>query len=197
MSGQNKIIETILDDAKKQGAEIVQKAEAASNEFINTAKTEADKEALSIASGSVEQALELKRRQMSVAQLEGRKAMLSAKREVIDEAFKAAHEALINLDSAAYLKLIERLVLENAADGDELMIADKDAGLFTSEFMDSLNDKLKGAGKSGVALCSARADISGGIVFRGKAMERNCSLEQLLKMVRAEAEPQVAAILFE
>jgi len=187
MSGADKIIEKILDDARKAADETVAKAQAEAEALIAQAVISAEKEAAALLEKSEKEAGEIKRRMMSVAELDGRKHILSCKQQVIEEAFASAGDALRALEIGPYRALAERLLLENAQDGDEVLFA----------FIAGVNQKLAQAGKGGVRLGAERVGITGGFVLRSATMERNCSFEALLRMVREEAEPQVAAILFQ
>jgi V/A-type H+-transporting ATPase subunit E len=197
MSGAEKIIEKILDDARKAADETVAKAQAEAEALIAQAVIGAEKEAAALLEKSEKEAGEIKRRMMSVAELDGRKHILSCKQQVIEEAFASAGDALRALEIGPYRALVERLLLENAQDGDEVLFAQKDEAVFSEEFIAGVNQKLAQAGKGGVRLGTERVGITGGFVLRSATMERNCSVAALLRMVREEAEPQVAAILFQ
>lgn len=197
MSGADKIIDKILDDARILSAETVEKARSNAKELIAAAVASAEKEAAAQLANSEKEAEEIKRRMMSVAELDGRKNMLCCKQQVIEEAFDAAKEALAKLETEPYRALVEGLILENAEGGDEILCAGKDEAVFSDDFIAAVNQKLSQSGKGGVQLSKERADIAGGFVLRSETMERNCSFEALLRMVREEAEPEVAAILFQ
>ncbi|MFZ5974609.1 MAG: V-type ATP synthase subunit E [Bacillota bacterium] len=197
MSGADKIIEKIMDDARKISEETVEKARSNAEELIAMTVTNAEKEASAQLQKSEKEAAEIKRRMMSVAELDGRKSLLSCKQQVIEEAFDAAKETLAKLEAEPYRALLEELILENAQGGDEILCAEKDASVITDDFIAAVNQKLAQAGKGGVSLSAQRVNIAGGFVLRSQTMERNCSFEALLRMVREEAEPDVAAILFQ
>jgi V/A-type H+-transporting ATPase subunit E len=196
MSGADKIIEKILSDARKASEDIIEKAQANAEALVARAKADAKKEAAAQSGKSEKEAQEIKRRMMSVAELDGRKHLLSCKQQVIEEAFEAAKQALMSLETEPYRALVKRLILENAQGGDEILYAGKDAAVFSGDFIAAVNEELGAAQRGSVRLSDERVNISGGFVLRSETMERNCSFEALLRMVREEAEPRVAAILF-
>ena len=196
MSGADKIIEKILDDARKVSGETIDKARANAEALVNKAVADAEKVAAAQIEKSEKEAKDVKLRMMSVAELDGRKHILFCKQQVIEEAFEAAKQTLSSLETEPYRALIKELILENAQGGDEILCAEKDAAVFSDDFLTAVNEALAEAGKGGVRVSDERENISGGFVLRSETMERNCSFEAILRMVREEAEPRVAAILF-
>jgi V/A-type H+-transporting ATPase subunit E len=134
---------------------------------------------------------EIIRRRISVANLEVRKLMLAAKKRVLDRIFAEAAEKIASLPKDRYLALI-RGMLNQAEDGDEVRICERDAGLITKEFIDGCA-KARGIR---LTLSSSYADIRGGILLSAGGMEKNLSLEVEMAELRERLEPEVAARLF-
>ncbi len=57
-----------------------------------------------------------------MAQLDARKEVLAAKQELINDAFNQALDMLFNLDSAAYLEILRRMLLSSIKTGEEVII---------------------------------------------------------------------------
>ena len=197
MSGADKIIEKILNDAKEASEAAVESARSSAEQQVAKAIAKAEKQAQEQVAKSEDEAKEIKRRMMSVAELEGRKNILSCKQEVIEETFEAAKDTLSKLAVEPYRELVKKMLLENVQGEDEISIAEKDKNVFSDEFIAEINDELAKAGKGSVKVSSTYVDITGGFILSSSTMESNCSFEALLRMVRQDEEPQVAAILFQ
>ena len=127
--------------------------------------------------------------------MDGRKNLLAAKQEVISEAFSLALETVESMPRPLYTELMKQVVLENAQDGDVIHYNAKDADVFNEEFMRAL--KAQCGDRLSISLGKPIEDIQSGVVLQSGAMERNCSIEALLRIVREQEEAQVAAILFD
>ena len=133
---------------------------------------------------------EIVRRKITVANLEVKKLLLQAKKEIIDKAFAEALDA-VKADEKGYLALIKRM-LSFAEDGDEVVIAESDKDLVTPAFVQQC---AKEYGKK-FSLSSAYGNFVGGVVLSSKGSDKNLTLEVELASVRSECEPALADILF-
>lgn len=194
MTGAEKIIEKILQEAQTQANAIHEQAERECEEIVRSGKAQADAQAQALIEKSERDAAEAVRRMKAVAELDGRKNILAAKQEVISEAFDAAEKQLASMPREAYGELMKQVATVQALPGDVICYAKSDADVFNESFVQDVN-KRRGKG-AGISL-GEPVDIQGGFLLRSGAMERNCSLEALLRIVREKEEAQVAAILFD
>lgn len=134
----------------------------------------------------------LKDRMGRMAQLENRKTLLEMKRQVIDEAFEAARQALCG-QPAEKTRAFMLKNLQAFAQGDERLLvgADND-GWFDEGFLSELNQKLKGK----LVLAEGRREgVTGAVLLRG-GTEVYATYESLLSGDRAALETEIANILF-
>ena len=89
------------------------------------------------------------------------------------------------------MNLISSL-LNNADDGDIVLISSKDKNVITKEFIEKESKRL---GKK-LVLSNQYIDILGGIVLSNKYFDKNLSLEVLMSNLRDEIETTVADQIF-
>lgn len=196
--GAERIIQRIMDDANSKAAEI----KIAAEEKIRAAETDARQKAARKQEHLLEQARkeaeEQKRRIIGVAQLEARKDLLSAKQELISEAFEKSLDQLAGMDDRPYLTIIQGMLLSLVETGTEKVICSaRDQKRIPNGFWKEVNESLVKKGKKGILeLAKETRDIRGGFILQAEGVEMNCSFESLLKLKRDQLEPEIAAVLF-
>ncbi|HHT46131.1 MAG TPA: hypothetical protein GX004_02410 [Firmicutes bacterium] len=196
--GAERICRRILADAREKAEKISAEAANKADDILSGAEKEAEKRREQILGRAQKEAEEQKRRILGIAQLDARKKMLAAKQELIDEAFKQALDALLNLDEQTYLAVLQEMLLASIKTGDEVIIlSPRDKDRIPELFWKELNSKLAATGiKSKLSISEEVAEISGGFILQSGGIEMNNSFNSLLEMHRDELEMEVAAILF-
>jgi V/A-type H+-transporting ATPase subunit E len=193
-----KLRQKIIADAEAEAGKIVEEGRARAGKI----KADADAEVARIASEfgrkAKAQAEEYIRRQISLGELEARKAILAEKGRLIDETFSKALEELRQRDRSQGYALTRKLLLQAIEVGDEeIILSPEDKSAVGGSFVEDLNKDLLKAGKRGeVKLASDTRNISGGFVLRRGRAETNASFGTLLSMLRDEIETEIAEILF-
>lgn len=108
MSNLDNLVAEILQQAQKEANRILAKTKAENLEFIEKENRKIQREVNSIEQKSNEEAIALKERILSNANLKSRDMILQAKEELIDEVLSRALEKLKNLDSDSYLNFVEK-----------------------------------------------------------------------------------------
>jgi V/A-type H+-transporting ATPase subunit E len=199
MTGMEKIKAKILEDSNAKASQIEEKAKLEAGVILDEASKEAEKKKNEIISKAEAESMEVYRRLLAVADLDGRKELLRAKRDVVENAFASAMAKLTELPDSEYQKLIESMVVKSAAKGcGEVIISAKDAGRIDGNFIKNINRSLSEAGIDGsVKLSDERINAAGGVVVRYGDMEVNNTFEILFEMLRPQLENDVVKILFE
>lgn len=193
-----KLRQKILTDAEAEAGKIVGEG----RNQVGKIKAEADAEVARIASEfgrkAETQAEEYIRRQISLRELEARKAVLTEKGNLIDEVFAKALEELRQRDREGGYALTRKLLLGAIEVGDEEIILSPDyRSAIGGSFVEDLNKELVKAGKHGeVKISSDTRNITGGFILRRGRAETNGSFDTLLAMLRDEIDTEVAGILF-
>lgn len=198
MDGIEKILQRIREDATAEIEAIL--AEARSEAEATTAQyaARAEKEAAELLSHGKADAEDRAERLEGLARMEAQKIVLAEKQKLVDEAFQLAIQQLSDLPGQEYEALLVRLVQESAASGTEQVIfSPKDYKEYGKKVVETVNDNLKAAGKTGkLTLSKETRPLRGGVVLRDEDGEIDCSLEMLVRLGRNELTVEVSDILF-
>ena len=192
MDGQQKIIDKILSDAKHDAGEMLSEALKKAEALVAAKQSEADAEY----DLSVEEARkageEVVRRRLTVADLEVKKLLLSAKKQAVDEAFEESLKKLLALPKEEYTALVGSMIASAADDGDVVVISENDKNVLTKAVFDKISAKI---GKK-LTLSDTFGNFKGGVMLLGKGVDKNLTFESELALLRDEVEPEVAKIMF-
>lgn len=186
----------ILEDARAQAAMTLSEAKHRADTLrrqgeaaIEQKKQESEKQADT-------QASQLRERMLRMAELDQKKALLTVKRQVIDQAFEDALKRMTGMTDEQKRGYIHNLVLESAQGGEELIPSSEDKALFDQTFIAKLNDSLQKAGKAPITLKDESRPLGGGFVLKQGGLEINCAFRAVLGQARSALEAEVAAVLF-
>mgnify|MGYP000544059106 CR=1 FL=1 len=191
MEGKEAIIEKIIKNAENLAESAVKEAENLAaeklqkvNDTLNEAQKNLDKEIEVLKNDTI-------RHKETVAELEVRKLILTAKREVMDNVYLKAVKKIVN--SKDYLALIEKMILKYAEDGDSVIISNRDKNSITPEFVNKI------ALKKGIKLVLSNdyQNFEGGIILSNKKYDKNLTLNVLFKEIKEDTESRLAEILFD
>lgn len=192
MDGQQKIIDKILSDATHDAGEMLSEALKKAEALVAAKQSEADAEY----DLSVEEARkageEVVRRRLTVADLEVKKLLLSAKKQAVDEAFEESLKKLLALPKEEYTALVGSMIASAADDGDVVVISENDKNVLTKAVFDKISAKI---GKK-LTLSDTFGNFKGGVMLLGKGVDKNLTFESELALLRDEVEPEVAKIMF-
>lgn len=195
MNGIDKITERITIDAQADANAILARAkEDASTVLANYQKMAEDEKNRLLEEGK-KKAAEREVRMVSVAELEGRKQLLSIKQQLISEAFAKALNSLLNLPAEEYVALLTNLAASAAQGNEELLFSAKDREAYGGQVVAAANQKLGKKGK--LTLAAETRPIQGGVILKQGDIEVNCSLETQVRMMKEELALEIAAVLFD
>lgn len=198
MSNLNNLVTKIVEDAKKEAASIIEKAEQEQNKIVNDSKSEAKSKKAEILAKADREAKTRKDRVISNAELQVRNNKLEAKQKVIDNVFDLAVNKLKEIPQDKYLQFIKHTIMSLDIIGDEEIIVNpEDSKKLTSEFINAINADLKAKGKKGeIKLSSENRAIKGGYILAKNGIEINNTFEALVHSMRDELEQEVIQTLF-
>ena len=174
--------EKLLGAAKLEREGILAKAEQQAAAFRNEMDDKARKEAVLV-----------KERKASVAELEARKLELAAKQSAIGKSFALALDALTGLPQDDYKALLVKTVAAAGVDGAELLLNPKDRAAVGPAVVEAVNAM---GGPSRVTLADDTVDCRGGFVLRKGSMEINATLETMVGAIKEAVTPEVVETLF-
>lgn len=195
MNGIEKITARIGEDVQKEIDSIRTKAAADADAITERYAQTARKESEDILARGRKAADERVERLGSVAKLEAKKAMLSAKQDVMGKAFDLALEELAALPEADYVTLLSKLAAAAAKSGrEQVILSQKDRTRFGKQVVTEANALL--GVKGALTLSEEVRPMKGGLVLLGDRIEVNCSFETLIRLQRETLAAEVAQILF-
>ena len=196
MDGIEKIIGRINAAAAEECAAIAQKAQ----QDCDAVRAEyAHKVQVAYESAVHNGELEINRdteRIVRNAKLDARKELLFAKQEILDSAFEAAKQKLLNLPEDKYVAWLADLACKASDGKGELILSRRDSAL-GEKILAKANEALLSQGKKGeLSISPETGDMEAGFILRSGRLEVNCSLQSLLDSKRQEIAVKVADKLF-
>lgn len=194
MNGIEKIIDRISGDAQAEIDAILAQANDEAAQITAKYEAQARAEADEILKRGSAAAAEREERLASMAQMEGRKAELAAKQEVIEEAFALALRKLQALPEDQYVELLANLAVKASATGKEALIfSAKDRDTVGKKVVDAACAKVSGGA---FVLSDQVRAVNGGFILSDGAVEVNCSFDTLVRLQKAEITGEVSRVLF-
>lgn len=188
-SGKQQLLDAIEAEAAQKVAEIRSGAESAVKE--NTARAERELQAYldDCASRDAADAADFIARRKVAAGMDGKKAVLAAKRALLDAVKARFVERLYGLAKEDYLRLITLLLEQYAAEGDKVFIARDCAVTFGD--VQALDVCRKKALK-----VDYDPAVRSGLMLSGQKVDKDLSFEALADGVFADHEMELAVRLF-
>ena len=126
MSSLDNLVAEILEQAKKEASRMLTKAKAENLEFFEKENKKIQREVDTIEQKSKEEAISLKERILSNANLKSRDMILQAKEELVDKILEKALERLQNIDENSYLEFVENTLKKlNISENAEIILSRK------------------------------------------------------------------------
>jgi V/A-type H+-transporting ATPase subunit E len=187
------ITSKILSDAQNNADSTLMNAENTKQEIIAKAKSEAETIIKTEAERAEKDAVDLKNRRVSAAELQGRKMLLSAKQEAIKKSFDKAIEKLKAMPEDEYLNFIAQEILKIPNCEGSIVLNAKDRENIGERLVKTVNEKL---GAEKVVLSKNTVKASGGFVLKRGSVEINSTFETLLDSMKDELTGEIANALF-
>lgn len=173
------VINDNLNAANEKADKIVERAEKVAKDELNKLKNELP---------SLEQ--EIIARRVTVANIDAKKIILIKKSEVIDGAFSAAEEYIAK--DKRYKPWLVGLIKENAENGDCVLVGAEDNKLITAKDI----EEIAKAKKITLKLSTETPNFKHGVVLIGKTLDKNLTLDGLIKQSRDDLMAAVTEKLF-
>lgn len=196
MSGLDKIIAHIRDEAAAEAAEIRRKAEAEAAAIKDAGEKRADALCGEIEKKAKTDAAGIAERGSASAALCAKQILLAEKQSLINAAIAKAKEELYALPAEAYFEKIEALFRRHLPNTDAVIAFSKeDMARLPQGFAERLSGEAEKNGAK-LTLSETPAAISGGFVLDFGGVEENCSFEALLEDAAEKLQDRVKELLF-
>ena len=194
MKGTEKIIAHIGADAKAQADAILAQAEAKCAEIREGYEQQAKQAYAERIRAGVKANQDRLDSMERLARMEGRKAVLALKQDMVAESFDRACDQLVNLPAAEYGTFLAKLAVKASVTHDEEVVLNaRDRKALGDKVIEAANKAL-GGGK--LTLSKETGDFKGGLILRRGSIEANCTAELLVDLCREEMAAELAGVLF-
>lgn len=196
MTGLDKIISQILDDAGKEADEALNKAKKEAEEIVKQTEQECQR---TLEEGrlklSAERVAHMERMKSS-AELKKRQAVLLAKQKLIAKMLDCAYKALLSRESADYFELIQKMLTTFVlAKQGEIYFSKRDLDRMPAGFEAVIQAAAAEKGGS-LKLSDEPKNIDGGFILVYGGVEENCTFKALLAARKDELSDKVHELLF-
>ena len=196
MTGLEKMKSQILEEAKAAAGEILADAEKQANAVKEKGKEEAEAACREISQKSEEEVKAVEERAVSSCDLQSRKALLTAKQEIIKEVLDSAYQTLLDADDETYFALLRKMLHKFVlAQEGEICFSDTDLKRLPQGFEEEIQAIARE--KGGVLTLSKESrKVCGGFVLIYGGIEENCTFEAMFSSKRDELSDKVHRLLF-
>ena len=198
MTGLEKIITQIIDDAKAQAEKAKAAAEEEASKILASAKTQREEQVAQIQADTQAQVAAIGAHAQSGAKLKQRQTLLSAKQQLIREIIQSAKDSLLELDDGAYFRLIFQMAAKFALPQQgKLILNEKDLSRAPKDFNAQLEAAVKAIPGAALSLSDSTRPIDGGFVLDYDGIEENCSFDALFYSSQEDLQDKVQELLFQ
>lgn len=196
MTGLEKMVSQILEEADASAAVMISDAEKKAAEILGEAGEKADKIRQQREEQSRAKVKSYEERTASAADMKKRTAVLAAKQELIGKVIADACDRVKNLDEGKYFEILKSMAEKYLLPREgEICFSKKDLERMPANF----REEIKGLAqkKGGTLEISGEArNIDGGFILLYGGIEENCSIDAMFAEKRDELLDQVRKILF-
>lgn len=196
MTGLDKILSCIDDEANKDAEMILAAGKFKASEVLVSAKKEAEKRAELIIKNAEDKAEFILQKAKSKGKLKEREQILDAKREIIGSVLNEAKENLRRMPVEEYFEAILKLCRKYAgAQSGEIIFCEEDLKKVPAGFKDRLAEVAQLAGGE-LKISAKTRDIAGGFILSYGDIEENCTFDALFECNFEILSDKVNEILF-
>lgn len=189
------IIDKINSDTDLETREIIVKAENEVEGIILGADEEAKGLHERMIEEGREQAEKAKARIITMALLEGKKAVLGEKQKILNEVYAKVEERIRGLDDRGYKSLMKRLIINSCREKEaEVIVGEGDKKRIDRKLVEEVNKTL--GKKCDVKLVEEKARIPDGFILRYGKMEVDNSMSSIVSSLKEETIDEVVKKLF-
>lgn len=193
MTGLEKIVKQIGDEARQTADEILVSAKAEAEKIAAQAQADGRAQSAIIETQGKLAVQNSLAASQSAAELSRRRAILETKQQLISDVIGDAQKSVYALPDSEYFALILKMVEKFSLEQDgEIIFSPTDLARLPFAFQ----LKLKAAAKGSLSVSKETRELDGGFVLVYGGIEENCSIEALFYAAREELQDKAQQILF-
>lgn len=186
---KNNLTEAILSQGEAEAANILRTAKEEAEKELSSASSAGEELLYKTRENAEKEAAGLIEKRETLARLEVKKRLLSAKQDVLTGVYRRALGKLSSLSENQYLDLLQNLIVRNAEEGERVVFAaDCPVNRETLENLPVLKDRHLTPVFGG--------KFRGGLRIEGKSCDKDLSFDTLVASVREDTEAEISAALF-
>lgn len=196
MTGLEKMISQIIEEAEQSAKGMLDEANAKAEETAKAAAEDAGKLKEEISRKSEADVANYMERVKSSADLQRRTAILKAKQEVIAGVLDKAYASLDQMDEKSYFDMIRRMLSKYARNAQgEICFSSKDLARMPEGFADEM--EAIAAKKGGrLTLSKESRNIDNGFILIYGGVEENCTFRALFNTQKDRLQDMIHRELF-
>ncbi|NLC44359.1 MAG: hypothetical protein GX783_08755 [Clostridiales bacterium] len=196
MPGLDKLLSHIESTAQDIANAKLEQASQQAEELILEAENKAREESRRRLQESSVEVTDIIKRAKSAASLQKRKAILSAKQQIILKKIHRTRDMLKSMPPEEYFELIRKMVAHYSLPKDGAIIFSKyDQERFPADLENQLNELVQSKGGS-LKFSAEDRPIDGGFILVYGEIEENCSFEAILSSKEDILQDKVNKLLF-
>ncbi len=188
-SGAEKLVATIIEEARAEAAQKETEAAAAVAEIKRRLDEGRDEIKRDYAARAERVREDTVARALTNAELEARKSLLEKKRALMDRAFAEAYKRICTLPEDKRRALLLKLLLKECSGGETVHPAPRED---MADVVAEAAEKLPG----GLIMGEQDETVRNGFTVEGEGFYKDCSFTSVLEAERESCEPEVASLLF-
>lgn len=198
MTGLEKIITHIQEDAASIAQTTLQEGQSKADEILAEAREEGRKKSAEILEQSEADVRTSLNRSKSAADLMERKLILEAKQEIIGQVVEDSIKSLKNLPEEEYfetiLKMVEKYALNKKG---KILFSQKDLERLPNHYETTINKRLSDKSDAFLSISKESKDIDGGfILLYEDDIEENCTFDALFLAAKETIQDKINEVLF-
>lgn len=195
MNGIDIIIQRIGEDSQAQVDRTLAAAREEAGGITARFQAQAAQEGEELSAQNRKAAAEREERLVSVAQLESRKLLLSAKQEMVERTFQRALEKLNAMPDERAIQISAQLLKAAASDGTgSVVFSAMDRARIGAAAVAKANELLGEKGR--LILSDETRELDGGFILVSGRVEINCTFSTLVRLQKADCAGEIARRLF-
>lgn len=196
MTGLEKMVSQIVDEAKAEAESRVKAAQEEADKIVSEAKAEAEKLIGQSQEQSETDAANYLERVKSSADLQRRTTILQAKQEVIASVLDKAYTSLNTMDEKAYFEMIRKMLEKfTLSESGEIYFSAADLNRLPAGFEKEISDIAAKKGGS-LTLKKESKEIENGFILVYGGIEENCTFRALFNTQKDVLQDKIHQELF-
>jgi len=198
MTGLEKILKVIEEDATKSAEVVIAEATRQAEEITTAAKADSEMKRANIAKQSEIDVKACLSRAESAALLQEKKLILNAKQQMISNVITSSMESLVKLPDKEYFEIIIKMLNKYALDqSGQILFSTKDKQRLPIEFENTIRTALLEKKGASLTISEEMRGFNGGFILIYGNVEENCSFDALFFAAKEDLQDKVCALLFE